>query len=185
MTTLAVDKPRDYEIGELNEFPVIATDIIYEGAAVGLNGSGYARPLVAGDKFLGFCEQNVDNSTGAAGDKRVRVRIAGQAKLNVGSVAITDVGKPVFASDDDTFTLTQSTNSYIGRVHRFESTGVCIVAFDANKSVAGALTELTDNSGGTGAATIAVIGGSYSQSEVANAVASLAAQVNNLIRQTK
>ena len=185
MTTLAKDTPRDYELGELNEFPVIATDIIYEGAAVGINGSGYARPLVAGDKFLGFCEQNVDNSTGAAGDKRARVRIAGLAKLNVGSVAITDVGKPVFASDDDTFTLTQSTNSYIGRVHRFEATGVCIVAFDANKSVAGALTELTDSSGGTGSATIAAIGASYSQSEVANAVASLAAQVNNLIRQTK
>lgn len=185
MTTLAVDKPRDYELGEVNEFPVIASDIIYEGAAVGLNGSGYARPLVAGDKFLGFCEQNVDNSTGAAGDKKVRVRIEGKAKLAISGAAITDVGKPVFASDDDTFTLTQSTNSYVGRVHRFELSGVCIVAFDANKSIAGALTELTDSSGGTAGGTIAAIGGSYSQSEVANAIASLAAQVNNLIRQTK
>src|SRR3990167_742490 len=185
MTTLAKDTPRDYELGQINEFPVIATDIIYEGAAVGLNGSGYARPLTAGDKFLGFCEQLADNSTGAAGDKKVRVAVEGKIKLSISGLAITDVGKPVFASDDDTFTLTQSTNSFIGRVHRYESSGVGIVEFDANKGVAGALTELTDNSGGTASATIAVIGGSYSQSEVANAIASLAAQVNALIRQTK
>lgn len=185
MTTLAKDTPRDYELGEMNEFPVIASDIIYEGAAVSLNGSGYARPLTAGDKFLGFAEQNVDNSIGAAGDKRVRVRTHGLVRLSVGSVAITDVSKPVFASDDDTFVLTQSTNTHIGRVHRFESSGVCVVAFDADKGASGALTELTDNSGGTPATTIAAIGGSYSQTEVANAIASLAAQVNALIRQTK
>jgi hypothetical protein len=39
---------------------------------------------------------------------------------------------------------------------------------------------LTDNSGGTAADTIAVIGATYDQAEVANAVASLAAQVNEL-----
>ena len=39
---------------------------------------------------------------------------------------------------------------------------------------------LTDNSGGTAADTIAAIGGTYSQSEVANAVASLADEVNKL-----
>ncbi|NCS83375.1 MAG: cytoplasmic protein, partial [Cyanobacteria bacterium] len=54
MTTLAKDQSRDFQQGEINDTPVIATDIIYEGAAVGDNGSGYARPLVAGDPFLGF-----------------------------------------------------------------------------------------------------------------------------------
>lgn len=44
-----------------------------------------------------------------------------------------------------------------------------------------AITDLTDNSGGTPADTIAAIGGTYSQAEVANAVASLAAKVNALI----
>jgi len=59
MTTLSADKPRDYQLGDREEYPVIAADIIYEGAAVGENGSGYARPLQAGDPFgqnagLGF-----------------------------------------------------------------------------------------------------------------------------------
>lgn len=185
MTTLSTDTPRDYALGDINEFGVIANDIIYEGAAVGENGAGYARPLQAGDKFLGFCEQNADNTTGAAGDEKVRVVKRGLIKLAVASVASTDIGKPVFASDDNTFVLTQSTNTHIGRVHRVESSGVCIVAFDADKGGAGALTELTDNSAGTASNTIAAIGASYSQSEVANAIASLASKVNSLIRQSK
>ena len=40
---------------------------------------------------------------------------------------------------------------------------------------------LTDNSGGTAADTIAAIGGTYSQVEVRNAVASLAAKINVLL----
>lgn len=43
------------------------------------------------------------------------------------------------------------------------------------------LTALTDNSGGTAADTIAAIGGTYSQTEVRNAIASLAAKINALI----
>ena len=45
----------------------------------------------------------------------------------------------------------------------------------------GAVKSLTDNSGGTASDTIAAIGGTYSQSEVANAIASLAKKVNQLI----
>ena len=42
------------------------------------------------------------------------------------------------------------------------------------------ITAITDNSGGTSSRTIASIGASYSQSEVANAVASLADAINDL-----
>ena len=44
-----------------------------------------------------------------------------------------------------------------------------------------AVTSLTDNSGGTGTDTIAVIGGTYSQTEVANAIASLADKINEIL----
>ena len=43
-----------------------------------------------------------------------------------------------------------------------------------------AIVDLTDNSGGTGSDTIAAIGGTYSQTEVANAIASLAAKITEL-----
>lgn len=134
MTTLAVNKPRAYELGDIQEYPVIAADIIYEGAAVGENGSGYARPLQAGDPFLGFAERIVDNSAGAAGDKRVRVKRKGQVQLAVsGASAITaNDGPLVYASDDDTFTLTATSNSPIGRISRWIESGVAVVDFDAS-----------------------------------------------------
>lgn len=133
MTTLAAAKARAYELGSIQEYPVIAADIIYEGAAVGENASGYARPLVAGDPFLGFAESTVDNSAGAAGGATVRVRRRGQVELPVvGASAVTaNDGPLVYASDDDTFTLSASTNSIIGRVSRWVSNAVCVVDFDA------------------------------------------------------
>lgn len=132
MTTLAADSPRDYQLGELEEYPVIAADIIYEGAAVGENASGYSRPLQAGDPFQGFADRKVDNSAGAAGAKRVVVKTRGRVKLNIASIAITANDRPaVYASDDDTFTLTAGSNSLIGYVSRWVSTGVAIVEFDA------------------------------------------------------
>jgi hypothetical protein len=129
MATLDADKARDYELGDVNEFPVIADDIIYEGAAVGDNASGYARPLVAGDPFRGFAESNADNEGGSAGDVNVRVIRKGKAKLTITGIAITDVGKVVYASDDDTFTLTEGSNTPIGYVYRYVGSNTCVVAF--------------------------------------------------------
>jgi hypothetical protein len=139
MTALTKDKPREYELGHVNEFGVAATTTIYEGAAVGDNGSGYARPLVAGDKFLGFCERPVSNlapvnnipgpPSGGAGDKNVRVNNSGLIQLPVTGVIATSVGAPVYASDEDTFTLTGAGNSPIGKVYRVIASDIAIVAF--------------------------------------------------------
>lgn len=112
MTTLASDVQRPFELGTINEVPVIAGDIIYEGAAVGDNGSGYARPLQAGDYFYGFAEQNADNAAGAAGDVKVRVRTQGAVQVPISGLAITNIGAAVYASDDNTFTLTATDNTY-------------------------------------------------------------------------
>lgn len=132
MTTLAVDTAPVYELGDRNELPVIATDIIYEGAAVGDNASGYARPLVSGDPFRGFAEAKADNSAGAAGAVNVRVKDSGKIKLAVSGAAITDVGRPVYATDDATFVMT-GVGTYIGKITRYISSGVVIVAFDAKQ----------------------------------------------------
>jgi len=156
MATLATDKQRPYELGDLNSLPMVATDIIYEGAAVGIEAaSGNARPLNAGDAFAGFCIQNADNATGSAGDVRVQVKTHGEVQLPVTNVAATDIGKPVYASDDDTFVLTATSNSYIGKVKRFVSTGVAVVAFDVRSG--GAVTALTDNTGGAAVETLAAM----------------------------
>lgn len=163
MSTLTEDKQRAFEIGDINSLPVVAADIIYAGAAVGDN-AGYARPLVAGDQFHGFCILRADNSDGAAGDINVQVRKSGCVVLNVTGVDGTDdIGKTVYASDDNTFTIsTEAGNSKIGVIRRHESGTRCVVEFhaqaaqvaDAAAATAGAL---TDNSGGVASQTLAAV----------------------------
>src|SRR5574337_60984 len=108
MTTLAASKARDFILGAHNDLPVIASDIIYEGAAVGENGAGYFRPLVAADPFAGFAQSTVDNS------------------------AVADEGSTVYASDDDTFTLTSTSNTAIGKITRYISGTTVEVYFEAS-----------------------------------------------------
>jgi len=135
MATLATDTPRKFEVNEdpvFNDLPVIASDIIYEGAAVGDNASGYARPLVAADPFWGFADVQADNSSGAAGDINVRVRQKGSVELTVvGVTGVGDVGTAVYASDDNTFTLTATANTLIGKVARWVSGTTCVVRYES------------------------------------------------------
>lgn len=185
MTTLAADKSRILELPDYNDLPVVQSDIIYEGAAVGDSGTNAFRPLVAGDRFSGFAVAKVDNSTGSEGDKKVRVRTRGRVQLPITSIDKSDLGKAVYASDDDTFTLTQSTNSHIGKVVRFIATGTVMVAYDADNPPPGQVTELTDSSGGTANDTLAAVEATYVQATVANNFADLAAKVNTLLRMSK
>ena len=132
MTTLAANTPRAFEGGSRNEIPVIASDIVYEGGAVGVViASGHARPLAATDRFAGFAEAKADNAAGAAAAINVRVVESGKIQLSVSGAVITDVGQPVYATDDNAFTFTPTAAVFVGFVHRFVSSGVVVVAFDA------------------------------------------------------
>lgn len=131
MTTLAADKVLPYEIGEHNDLPVIASDIIYQGAAVGVvAASGHARPLSGGDRFGGFAVYKADNAAGAAAAINVRVATVGQIQLAVSGAVATDVGQPVYATDDDSFTFNPVGASFVGFVKRYVSAGVAVVAFN-------------------------------------------------------
>jgi hypothetical protein len=136
MTTLSENVKRNFEFGAdplYNDIPVIAADIIYEGAAVGESGSaGTARPLVAADTFLGFAAAKADNAAGSASAINVRVRERGRVQLAVtGVVSTADVGATVYADDDDSFTLTSSSNTAIGKIVRWVTSTTVIVAFES------------------------------------------------------
>ena len=125
MATLAADSPMIMVGGERNHIPIIADDIVYEGALVGDNASGYGQPLVAGDPFRGHAVKKVDNTGGAAGVKNIEV-LSGRYRLEVSLAgAITDVGRPVYASDDSVLTFigagASGANSYVGVVTRYIS----------------------------------------------------------------
>ena len=132
MATLAADKYRSMELGNRNAVPVIASEIIYEGAAVGVvTATGHARPLAAGDSFAGFAEAKADNSAGAAAALNVRVIASGDIELAVSGSVITDIGQPVYATDDDTFVYLPTGGVFIGFMKRHVSAGNAVVCFDA------------------------------------------------------
>lgn len=135
MTTLAANSPRAYGSGgNRTHYPVIASDIIYEGAAVGLvPASGHAQPLTATDKFCGFAVQKADNSAGAAAAINVQVYKSGLIELTVTGVTITDVDQPVYATDDDTFTVSPVGGVFVGFVERWVSSGIAEVRFDVGR----------------------------------------------------
>lgn len=139
MATLTKDKPRTYEQfaghPDYNEVPIIAADTVFAGAAVGESStSGTGRPLQAGDTFKGFCVEKCENESGAAAAKNIKVLASGKVVLNVTGVDnLNDEGATVYASDDDTFTLSSSGNSAIGKVERVISTsGTALVFFEAD-----------------------------------------------------
>ncbi len=184
MTTLASDNIRPFELGDFNTFPIVADDTIYEGAAVGLETSAYrARPLTTSDLFVGFAYSQCANQGGAAGAKNVTVRRSGLVQLPVTGVTTTTAPNvPVYASDDDTFTLTESTNVQIGRVERVVGSGVAVVAFDTTRGSLG-FPGLLTTSVGTASDTIADVGGSFNQGTLNNIVASLARKINQIAKQ--
>lgn len=184
MPTLTADKNRAFEVADIEEYPVIAADIIYKGAAVGENGAGFARPLVAGDKFIGFALEQVDNSTGVAGARNVKVRRNGTIELPVAGLAITSNNQRfIYASDDDTFTTTPTGNSMIGTVRRWVSTGVALVEYSASRRNFNGITPLTSG-GGTADNTLQLVGatnGSDVSAAINNNFADLVTKVNQIL----
>lgn len=139
MTTLAVDSPQVLVTGDMNSVPVITADTVFEGAMVGIEAAtGHGRPLVAGDIFAGHSIFKVVNELGlVGGEKDIRLR-SGRYRLlcTLTGVAITDVGAPVYASDDDTLTKTATSNSYVGRISRYVKANTAEIEFDALKPIA-------------------------------------------------
>jgi hypothetical protein len=132
MTTLAANTQRAIELGDFNDIPVIAADIIYEGAAVGVvSASGHARPLTSVDRFVGFAYAQADNSAGAAAAINVRVLSRGEIQLSVTGALITDLKQPVYAADDNAFQFSPTSGVFVGFVKRFVSAGVVVVEFDS------------------------------------------------------
>jgi len=130
---------------DLRTFRVKGTTTVYRGAIVGLTSAGYARGLVAGDAFAGVAFEQIDNLAGDDGDKSVRVYTLGDFEHAVSGAAQTDVGRPVFASADDTLTLTGTANSYVGVVQDLVSSGVVIVRIDPTRKLIKTVTHAVEN----------------------------------------
>lgn len=123
---------RDVPLETNGQHPVAASSKIYQGSLVGkVAATGLARALVAGDEFLGVAAEQADNSSGAASAINVRLRKGCHVRAAVtGVTGAGDVTKLVYASADDTLTLTASTNnSLVGVIDEHISSTNCFVQF--------------------------------------------------------
>jgi hypothetical protein len=131
MTALNTDTNRVFETpNDTNAIPAAAAAKIYQGALVGRTAAGYGRPLSAGDTAVGFAKDNIDNTNGVDGEKTCELKAKGKVSLFISGITLGDVGRKVYASDDNTFTLSDDDNSFVGFVARFEKADYAIVAFD-------------------------------------------------------
>lgn len=175
---------------------VIKTDeVIYDSALVGADANGdlLAWADTAALKFVGIAEKGATTGNDAADvPVRATVRDDGPTLYGVDVATVTDrasIGAKVYSPTDNVADLTlaaASNNKAIGILIDWRSNSDMDVRLFTpteylNQALIGDITALTDNSGGTADNTIAAIGATYDQAEVRNAVADLAAKINEII----
>ncbi len=138
---------------ELRSYPVLATAKIYKGALVGLQrSSGYVRPFQSGDAFAGLAYEQSDNTNGSSGALAVRVFTQGDFILSVSGATATSVGRPVFASADDTVGLSITGGlAFVGLIIAVPTNGSAIVrlsTFQDGEKVQKAQAVLVSQTGG-------------------------------------
>jgi hypothetical protein len=113
--------------GELISYKMAAVKIP-KGALVNINAAGFATNSTdaASETFAGVAYETVDNSTGAAGDKDIRVETTGTFVFvdGGGNGAVTDVGVEFKVVDNQTLTDATTTNNI--------KAGTCVESIDAN-----------------------------------------------------
>jgi len=125
MTALAKDKDTVYREGVELDLEVAASTTLYAGAGICVNAAGYAVPAAdtADFKSAGVAQEQVDNSAGAAGDKKVTVRRHGLFKFVTAGLTIANIGDDVFWVDDQTVALAATTTNDVpaGKIAGFIS----------------------------------------------------------------
>lgn len=121
---LSADKPLEYKgINHRIESAQPAQAVVgYQGGALSRDSGGEVGPLAASEAFAGFCADGFDNSGGSAGDINVKTYSCGIVLLTItGLDDNNDLGDTVYATDDNTYTLTASGGVSIGKVFEIES----------------------------------------------------------------
>lgn len=120
---------------EIRSLPVAEAVHIYKGALLAADATGYIQPLSGALPFVGIAYEEMDNSAGADGDLAVRVYTVGDFGMTLTGATVADIGRPVFASADDTITFTADANAYVGVVQDVPAANEVIVRIDPGRSL--------------------------------------------------
>lgn len=170
MTALTVENDRAVVGGRYNRLPAEISANPFAGSLLSFANDGYVHELVAGEMFAGVCQETIQTKDAATADgSRYIEAISGSfiAVLTVSSVTVADIGRKVFATDDNAFSFTQAAAAtYIGRVIGAESSTKAIVMCqtiseleELRYSLAAAGTALTNSTTRTALASFTIKGG--------------------------
>lgn len=137
MTALATNKNRVEKEGKLIAMPVAASTHIYKGALLKINAAGYIEGCdpESGAVYAGVAYEEKDNSAGANGALDVRVERMNAIYCAGAGFVAADLGKKVYAADDNTVQLADPTNGQIvGTIVEVVSATEVLVAQDHSQS---------------------------------------------------
>jgi len=125
MTVLAANRETDRKVGDVMDYEMVASDIIYKGSGVCANAAGYALPAAdtSGLITIGVAVEKKDNSSGSAGDETVLVWRRGVFEFTTSGLTIANIGDDVYWVDDNIVNLVGVTTNDIiaGRIAGFIS----------------------------------------------------------------
>lgn len=131
MTVLADDRNVARKEGELVDYDVVQSDIVYKGSLVSATTGGYAQPASDSnqDLFLGVAAEKADNSSGSNGDIQVRIWKKGTFEFVMSGAAQANIGDPAYVVDDQTVATTTTNGILAGYIVGIES-GIARVRID-------------------------------------------------------
>ena len=133
MSALTADRATPYRNNEDFGFPVAASTLIYAGALVCINSSGYATKGATSTtlRCVGVADARADNAAGAAGAINVKTRrgcfrFANSASTDL--IALADAGSDCYMVDDQTVAKTNGSNtrSVAGKIRDVDADGVWV-----------------------------------------------------------
>lgn len=109
---------------EQREYPTSSEMILAQGAAVGLDDDGIAVHFFPGrtNRFIGFLI--------GSNEARATVKSRGSIVLKIENATLKDIGKPIFCSGPNSFSLHKSAGAAeIGAIRHVEGNGLSSITF--------------------------------------------------------
>jgi len=114
-----------------NTVPLPADGQVFLGGVYGFDANGrLISPTGAAtdNKQLVIARETKDNAGGANDAIAAEVQVLGVATLPAGPLTLADRGKAIFATDDDTLTLTATTGRRVGILLALQANGDALIA---------------------------------------------------------
>lgn len=123
--TATADIRRKTRPGNSYGYPVLGGVRIFGGTMIGVTAALAAVPAAHAScvALIGFAEEAVDNRDGATGDRLINARKE-VTLISLAGATPADIGKTVYASADDTFTLAAGALLPAGKIDAIDADGV-------------------------------------------------------------